>query len=111
MRHLLLASVLVLGATATSDAQTQSPFNTRPLTVTFVDSRLEDALTFLARSAGLTIEFDATLTEEVRQAPMVDSTLKMQDVTVEEALSLISTRNGLAYTVIGPKAIRISKKD
>ena len=110
MRHLLLAGVLALSATATSAAQTQATFSTTPLTVTFVDSRLEDALTFLAKSAGVTIEFDATLTEEVRRAPMVDKTLSMREVTVEEALAAITMRNGLTYTVIGPKAIRIAKK-
>ena len=110
MRYFLLAGVLVLSATATSAAQTQAALSTKPLTVRFVDARLGDVLTFIARTAEVTIEFDANVTEEMQRAPLSDPTLMMRDVTIEEALSLITLRNGLTYTVIGPKAIRVSTK-
>ena len=112
MRHLLLAGAIALTAAASSAAQAQqgAEFSTSPITVTFVNSRLEDALKFIARSADVTIEFDASVTEEMRQAPLSQQPIKMVGVTIEAALAAITTQNGLTYTVIGPKALRIARK-
>jgi type II secretory pathway component GspD/PulD (secretin) len=110
MRHLLLAGVLALTST-TAFAQSQPlDANPEPVTVTFVDAKLEDALGFIARAAGVTIEFDATVTEEMRRAPLSPQPIRMTGITIEEALSILTARNGLTYTVIGPKAVRIAKK-
>ena len=33
------------------------------------------------------------------------------NTTVEQALGALTSSHGLTYTIIGPKAVRISKKD
>jgi len=111
MRHLLLAGVMVLASTATSAAQTQAPLTAQPINLTlFVEAPLEDAVSFIARFAGITIEFDATVTEEMRQVPVANHRLRLVNATVEQALDALTSIHGLTYTIIGPKAVRISKK-
>ena len=111
MRHLLLAGVIVLTSTPGSAAQAQEPaLDAKVKGVTFVNAQLQDALTLIAQTAGITIEFDATVTERMRRARLAQREIRLVDVTVEEALVTVISPNGLTYTVIGPKAIRISKK-
>ena len=111
MRHLLIAGVLVLTSTATSAAQTQQlDVSQGPLTVRFLDkAQVEEVLTFIARHSTITIEFDATVTEAMRSAPIAKPML-LRDATLEQALTVLTSTNGLTYTITGPKAIRISKK-
>ena len=112
MRHLLIAGVLVLASTATSAAQSpETPLTAGPITVTFFEAPLEDAVSFIARAAGITIEFDATVTEEMRHVPLPNHRLRLVNSTVEQALGALTSIHGLTYTIIGPKAVRISKKD
>ena len=111
MRHLLIAGVLVLTSTATSAAQTQQLDVSRsPLNATFLaTAQVEEVMTFVARFATITIEFDATVTEEMRRAPLAKP-LRLNNATLEEAIEVLTSTNGLSYTITGPKAIRISKK-
>ena len=111
MRHLLIASVLVLTSTATSAAQTQQlDVSQAPLNVTFrTTAHVEEVMTFVARLGTITIEFDATVTEAMRNAPIATPIL-LRDATLEQALTVLVSTNGLTYTITGPKAIRISKK-
>jgi hypothetical protein len=110
MRHLLLAGVMVLASTANSAAQTQAPLTAGPINLTFFEAPLEDAVSFIARFAGITIEFDATVTEEMRQVPVANHRLRLVNATVEQALDALTSIHGLTYTITGPKAVRISKK-
>jgi type II secretory pathway component GspD/PulD (secretin) len=111
MRHLLIAGVLVLATTAGSAAQVQTtPLAAEPITLTFFETPLEDAVTFIARFAGITIEFDATVTEEMRHVPLANHRLRLLNVTVEQALDALTSVHGLTYTITGPKAVRITKK-
>ena len=111
MRHLLIAGVMVLATTAGSAAQVQLvPLNAEPITLTFFEAPLEDAVTFIARSAGITVEFDATVTEEMRHVPLANHRLRLLNVTVEQALDALTSVHGLTYAVTGPKAVRITKK-
>ncbi len=111
MRHLLIAGVLVLASTADSSAQSQvAPLTAEPINLTFVEAPLEDAVSFIARFAGITIEFDATVTEEMRQVPVANHRLRLLNVTVEQALDALTSVHGLTYQITGPKAVRITKK-
>ena len=111
MRNLLIAGVLVLASTATTGAQSPAaPVTAGLITVNFFEAPLEDAVSFLARFAGVTIEFDATVTEEVRHVPLPNHRLRLLNVTLDQALDALTSVHGLTYTVAGPKAIRISKK-
>ena len=56
-------------------------------------------------------EFDATVTEEMRHVPLPNHRLRLVNSTVEQALGALTSIHGLTYTIIGPKAVRISKKD
>ena len=108
MRHLLLAGVIALSATAAQAQQLALP--TTPINIVFLEVPLQDAMSFIARQAGITIEFDATVTEEARLAPLAKQPVRLNNVTVEDALGVLTSTNGLTYTITGPKAIRISKK-
>ena len=112
MRHLLIAGVLVLASTASSAAQSQAaPLTAGPINLTFFEAPLDDAVRMIARFAGITIEFDATVTEEMRRVPVANHRLRLVNSTVEQALDALTSIHGLTYTIIGPKAVRISKKD
>jgi type II secretory pathway component GspD/PulD (secretin) len=111
MRHLLIAGVLVLASTTGSAAQVPTaPLTAGPITVTFFEAPLEDAVSFIAKMAGITIEFDATVTEEMRHVPLPNHRLRLLNVTVEQALDALTSVHGLTYTITGPKAARITKK-
>ena len=110
MRHLLLAGVMVLASTATSAAQTQAPLTAEPINLTLFEAPLDDAVSFIARFAGITIEFDATVTEKMRQVPVANHRLRLVNATIEQALDALTSIHGLTYTITGPKAVRISKK-
>jgi hypothetical protein len=107
MRHLLLAGAIVISAT-TAHAQ-PSALPDAPINLTFIKAPLEDAVTSIARIAGVTIEFDATVTEEIRRAQLARQPLRLVNSTVEEAFAALTSMHGLTYTIIGPKAVRISK--
>ena len=110
MRHLLIAGAIVLTTTAASAGQTgTTSLPTAPLTLTLVNAPLEDVLSLIARMGGITIEIDATVTEDVRRAPMPER-LRFIDSTVEEVLAKLTSLSGLTYTISGPKAVRITKK-
>ena len=108
MRHLFLAGVIALSATAAQAQQSTLP--TAPINLTFREVSLQDAMSFIARQAGITIEFDATVTEDARRAVLAKQPIRLNNSTVEDALAVLTSTNGLTYTITGPKAIRISKK-
>jgi hypothetical protein len=104
MRHLLIAGVLVLASTTGSAAQAQlAPVNEELITLTFFEAPLEDAVSFIAKKTGITIEFDATVTEEVRHVPLANHRLRLLNVTIEQALDALTSVHGLTYTITGPK--------
>ena len=111
MRHLLIAGVMVLTSTVAAPAQTQlAPANTQPVNLHFIqDAPIGDALAVVARFAGVTLEFDKTVTEEMQRAKLSQE-IRVTGGTLEQTIEVLTSTNGLTYTIIGPKAIRISKK-
>ena len=111
MRHLLIAGVIVLSSSVMPAAQTQRlELKQAPLNLTLLaQAQLGEVLTQLARLGGITIEFDATVTDAMRGAPIGEA-IRLRDATLEDAITAITSTNGLTYTVTGPRAIRISKK-
>lgn len=108
--HILLAiGVTILAAT---QAQTQpSLAETKPMSITFISSvPLEKAISTLAQVASTTIEFDQTVTAEVRTGPVSSSVVNMRDVTLEEAIAILTRLNGLSYSIVDAKTVRIFKK-
>ena len=111
MRHLLIAGVIVLTSTVGAPAQTPlAPIAENPITLHFIEAApVGEALSVIGRLAGITVEFDQTFTEEMQRAHLAKE-LRMNGVSVEAAIEVLTSTNGLAYTIIGPKAVRISKK-
>jgi hypothetical protein len=111
MKGLLIAGVIVLTATAVVPAQTKlEPVSAHPINLTLTEeARIGDALATIARLSGITLEFDSSVTEEMQQAKLTQR-IRLNGSTLEGALSALTSGNGLTYTVIGPKAVRISKK-
>ena len=111
MRHLLIAGVLVLTSSTITAAQPRTlEVNQAPLNLTLLaQAQLGETLSQLARLGGITIEFDATVTEAMRNAPIAE-VIRLRDAKLEDAITVITSTNGLTYTVTGPRAIRVSKK-
>src|SRR5689334_918558 len=111
MRQLLIAGALVLTSTSVVPAQTPlAPVSSNPIHLNFIQSApLGEALSVIGRLAGITLEFDKTVTDEMQRAPLAKP-MRMEGVTVEQAISVMTSTNGLSYTIIGPKTVRISKK-
>ena len=107
MRTLLLTAAIVTAALAGGSAQAQSPAITaEPIQdVRFVNARLNDALSLIAKSAGITIEFDDSVPASQRAAKI--GTIAVQHATVEEVVGLLAARVHLRVTVVDEKTIRI----
>jgi hypothetical protein len=101
---------MVLSATAAQAQTEQLAVPTAPINLVFLELSFADAMSFIAQAAGITIEFDATVTEEIRRAPLAKQPIRFTNATLEGALGVLTSTNGLTYTIIGPKAVRISKK-
>ena len=107
--HILLAvGVTLLAATMPEGQAALAP--APPITVTFVDSSFEDAVSFIAKYAKLTIEIDQSVTQELQREPIAGGPIKLRDVTIEQALRTLTERNGLAYSIVNAKTVRIYKK-
>ena len=111
MRHLLIAGVIVLTSTVAAPAQTQlAPANTQPMSLHIsLDAPVGEALSVVARLAGITLEFDKTVTEEMQKARLAKE-IRLNGATLEDTISALTSTNGLTYTIIGPRTVRISKK-
>ena len=109
MRHLPIVGLLFLSATVSSTAvsgsvQQLAPRNTEPLTIHLVNVTFEDAIGFTAKQAGIEAEFDNSASRERRRTKL---TLRMEKVTLEEALDTMTRMAGLTYKVADPQTILI----
>ena len=109
MRHLLIVGLLFLTPSAAStavsaDAQQLAPRNTEPITLHLVNSPFEQAIGFVGRQAGIAVEFDGSASRERRNTKL---TLRMEKVTLEEALDTMTRMAGLTYKVTDPQTILI----
>ena len=108
MQILLAVGVTLLTATLPQSEAALAP--APPITVTFVDASLADAVSFIAKFARLTIEIDQSVSQELQREPIAGGPITMRDVTIEEALRTVTARNGLAYSIVNAKTVRIYKK-
>ena len=107
MRTLLLTAAIVTTALLGGSAQAQAPvISAGPIKeVRFVNARLNDALALVAKSAGITIEFDDSVPASQRAAKF--GTIAVEQATVEEIVGLLAARVHLRFTVVDEKTIRI----
>lgn len=110
MQTLLALGVSLLAVTS-GQAQPSALTAAKPITVTFVRTvTFDQVISFLARMSETTIEFDETVSEEVRQAPIAETTITFRNVTLLDALGLVTSRRGLDYRVVDGKTVVIFKK-
>lgn len=78
-----------------------SPTNPEPLLVNFVNTSLRDILTFAGNYSGINVTFDRDFQD--RQI-----TLKLEDVSLEQALQQIMIANQLFYKVLNERTIIVA---
>jgi hypothetical protein len=103
MRMLAVAVITLLAAHAV-EAQQLAPRNKEPLTIHLVNATFDDAIGFVGRQAGIEVGFDDSATRERRNTKL---TLRMEKVTLEEALDTMTRFAGLTYKVIDAQTILI----
>ena len=103
MRMLAVAVITLLAAHAV-DAQQLAPRSTEPNKMQDVNSTFDDVIGFLAKQAGIEVQFDESATRERRNTKI---TIKLAGVTLEEALETLTREAGLTYKVVDPQTILI----
>jgi hypothetical protein len=110
MRILIASTVFSLATLAGSGVQAQPLGLTAPMpeTVKFVDARLDEAMTTIARIAGVTIDFDASVSEADRGRLVGHVTLVK--TSAADALTFLAKHAGLTYTAVDAKTVRIARR-
>jgi hypothetical protein len=105
--HILLAvGITILAAT---QVQSQpSLASTEPLSVTFVNSEFNDAISFLSKHAKIMIELDRTITDAIRHQKV--GVLRLSSVNLEEAIAELTKAVSVSYEILDTNTIRIFKK-
>ena len=109
--HILLAvGVTILTAGAAAQAPVLAA--KAPITVTFLNTlAVEDALSFLSKYSGVTIEIDQSVPPGTLKEPLYDaSPITMREVTIEQALQMLTRLKGLDYTIVDARLVRVFKK-
>ncbi len=78
-----------------------SPTNPEPLLVNFVNTGLRDILTFIGNYTGINVTFDRDFQDR-------SITLKLEDVSLEQALQQIMIANQLFYKVLNERTIIVA---
>jgi general secretion pathway protein D len=78
-----------------------SPSNPEPLIVNFVNTSLRDILTFVGNYTGINVTFD----RDFQDRPV---TLKLEGVSLQQALEQIMLANGLFYRVLNDRTIVVA---
>ena len=78
-----------------------SPTNPEPLIINFVNTSLRDILTFIGNYTGINVTFDRDLQDR-------SVTVRMEGVSLEQALQQIMLSNGLFYRVLNERTIIVA---
>lgn len=78
-----------------------SPTNPEPLIINFVNTSLRDILTFIGNYTGINVTFD----RDLQDRPV---TVRMEGVSLEQALQQIMLSNGLFYRVLNERTIIVA---
>ena len=102
--HMLAVVLAALLAGYAADAQQLAPRKTEPVNLHLVNATFDTVIGFVAKQAGIQVEFDESATSERRNTKL---TLRIEDRTLEEALDTITRLAGLAYKVLDAQTILI----
>jgi hypothetical protein len=109
MRMLSFVGALLL--TSATALSAQSPALAAPtLTLKFLSPSVEAAVATVARAAGVQIQWDESVPAEVRVRPLSEGPILMVDASPERVLTFVTSRHGLAFTVVDAKTVRIHAK-
>ncbi len=78
----------------------------KPVTMELVDASIEEALEMVGELAGIAIQWDAGVREEVRSQPAAVR-IVLVNARAVEALAFLTKQAGLTYVVIDGKTVRI----
>jgi type II secretory pathway component GspD/PulD (secretin) len=102
---LLLLLSLVVAPQAFTPSAPPALDRPAPITLKLVDAGLEEAIEMMGRAAGITIQWDASISDEVRSQPVTASFVNAQ---LDKALDLLTREAGLTYVVVDAKTVRIA---
>jgi len=94
-------------ARATSPIPILNPASREPISLTVTNTTIRDILNALAASAGITITYDRDLESAGQQGIGRQTSVTMDGLTIDQALSQILTTNQLAYKVVTPRMILV----
>jgi general secretion pathway protein D len=79
-----------------------SPTNPEPLIINFVNTGIRDILTFVGNATGINVTFDRDFQDRT-------ITIKLDDVSLEQALQQIMIANGLLYRALNERTIIVAQ--
>lgn len=97
---LIASSALAQGVAPVLDAS-------QPVTIKFVDARTDEAIDFVGRHAGISIQWDAGVSAEARSQAVVPA-ISVREATVSDVLALLTRQAGLTLVVVDAKTVRIA---
>jgi hypothetical protein len=108
----MVLSLLLAASMLTSVVATQTPTPglaaSDRVTVTFrAEPTLEVAIDAVCRVARVTCEIDRTVDAAARSRAIGPAPIAFVDASFEEALSFLTSRGGLTYTVVDSQTVRV----
>src|SRR4029079_8004655 len=80
---------------------------TSRVSLTVANTAIRDILNALAGAAGITITYDRDLESSGQQGIGRQTSVQMDDLTIDQALNQILSANQLAYKVVTPRMILV----
>lgn len=104
---LILFLLLSLVVVPHAFAQSAAPVLDRPvpMTLKLVDADLDEAIAMIGRFAGITVQWDANVSAEVRSQTV---TMSFVNAPLANALALLTHEAGLNCVVVDAKTVRIA---
>ena len=100
------ASFLVVASSALAQGVAPVLDVSKPITLKLVDARLDDAIGMIGRLAGISIQWDASVSTEARSQPVAPP-MSFLNATLDEVLAALTRQAGLTVVVVDAKTVRI----
>lgn len=104
----LVGASLLAASSALAEGVAPALDASKPVTMKIVDARLDEAIGMVGRLAGISIQWDASVSAEVRAQLVAPVPISFLNAPVDEALAALTRRVGLAVVVIDAKTVRIA---
>ena len=104
----LLGASLLVASTALAQGVAPVLDVSRRVTMKLVEARLDEALGLVGRLAGISIQWDATVSAAARSQAVAPAPVSFLNAPADEALALLTRESGLAVVVVDAKTVRIA---